>query len=388
LPLHCDCDEEQSRSLTPAEAEQIAQWAVNIVDFRDGDSIMTRFDYDPNFMNGSTNWNATKRVWGCERPEILITETIAWHDRCTDDTADETNGRAVIDSDPKKADNDFDQKRRPRGAFFIELYSPWGSQAKQYVSGTTPVDVYRSGTTSAKLRGEPLPLELTGTATDRFSRDATITLRLRHDRSVSNQDSMPPDPRFGGSFQSEGTSRPLVQRLEVMGSAQTPYGRLSAEPLPGTLSILDPSRPKGAAATVGTGTAVIDRIFYFTPPPAAQRAEANGHGQTGCIFWETGTSTQNPSQQDYVVFGTDQLSPTNMTATGTFPAVDRVFQPPTEAARHALRADRHGNSHNRHGHGRPKRCLPASGRQWDLPRIGHQHLRRLLLAQYDLGSTS
>lgn len=317
----------KAASLTSAEAEQIAQWAVNIVDFRDGDSIMTRFDYDQNFTNGSTSWNATKRVWGCERPEILITETIAWHDRCTDDTANDSTSHAVIDKDPTQADNDFDQRRRPRGAFFIELYSPWGSQAKQYVSGTTPTDVYRSGTSSAQLRGEPLPLELTGTATDRFSRDATITLRLRHDRSVSNQDSATGSPIWrlvsvrgdvktsGTTFGGDGFGVDPV-RPSVSGTAK------------GTLSILDPSRPNGASATVGTGTAVIDRIFYFTPPPAAQRAEANGHGQTGCIFWETGTSTRNPSQQNYVVFGTDQLSPTNMTATGTFPAVDRIFNRP------------------------------------------------------------
>ena len=318
----------KSASLTPTEAEQVAQWAVNIVDFRDGDSIMTRFDYDENFTNGSTTWNATKRVWGCERPEILITETIAWHDRCTDDTANDSTGHAVIDKDPTQADNDFDQRRRPRGAFFIELYSPWGSQAKQYVSGSnSPVDVYRSGTNSPALRGEPLPLELTGTATDRFSRNATITLRLRHDRSVSNQDSATGSPIWrlvsvrgdvktsGTTFGGDGFGVDPV-RPSISGTAK------------GTLSILDPSRPNGASASVGTGTAVIDRIFYFTPPPAAQRAEANGHGQTGCIFWETGTSTQNPSQQNYVVFGTDQLSPTNMTATGTFSAVDRAFNRP------------------------------------------------------------
>jgi hypothetical protein len=318
----------KAAALTPAEAEQIAQWAVNIVDFRDSDSIMTRFDYDENFTNGSTTWNATKRVWGCERPEILITETIAWHDRCTDDTANDPTSHAVIDKDPTQADNDFDQRRRPRGAFFIELCSPWGSQAKQYVSGSTsPVDVYRSGTNSPTLRGEPLPLELTGTATDRFSRDATITLRLRHDRSVTNQDTATGSPIWrlvsvrgdvrasGATFGGDGFGVDPV-RPSVSGTSA------------GTLSILDPSRPRGAAAPVGTGTAVIDRIFYFTPPPTAQRAEPNGYGQTGCIFWETGTSTKDPSQQNYVVFGTDQLSPTTMTATGTFPTVDRVFNRP------------------------------------------------------------
>jgi len=317
----------KTTALTPAEAEQIAQWAVNIVDFRDGDSIMTRFDYDENFTTGSTTWNATKRVWGCERPEILITETIAWHDRCTDDTASDSTGHAVIDKDPTVADNDFDQRRRPKGAFFIELYSPWGSQAKHYVSGTTPADVYRSGTDSQKLRGEPLPLELTGSSTDRFSRNAAITLQLRHDRSISNQDSVTESPIWRlvsvrGDVKTSGTT------FGSDGFGVDPVRPAVSGTTTGTLSILDPSRPKGATTVAISGTAVIDRIFYFTPPPAAQRAEANGHGQTGCIFWESGTSALNPSQQNYVVFGTDQLSPTDMTATGNSPSVDRVFNRP------------------------------------------------------------
>ena len=64
----------------------IAQYAVNIVDFRDADSVMTRFNYDPAFLS-TFLWNppASAVVWGCERPELFITETLAWHDRRTDD---------------------------------------------------------------------------------------------------------------------------------------------------------------------------------------------------------------------------------------------------------------------------------------------------------------
>ena len=54
---------------------QKAQWAVNVLDFRDADSTMTRFQYDTNPSDG---WSANQTVWGAERPEILITETIAW----------------------------------------------------------------------------------------------------------------------------------------------------------------------------------------------------------------------------------------------------------------------------------------------------------------------
>ncbi len=45
-------------------ARFIAQWAINAVDFRDRDSIMTPFDYDPTFAVPTatlTGWNAARR---------------------------------------------------------------------------------------------------------------------------------------------------------------------------------------------------------------------------------------------------------------------------------------------------------------------------------------
>src|SRR5690606_19348533 len=65
-------------------ARGIAQWAVNVVDFRDADSIMTPFEYDPYPLDGS--WDVDddftthlpsetpdrEVVWGTERPELII----------------------------------------------------------------------------------------------------------------------------------------------------------------------------------------------------------------------------------------------------------------------------------------------------------------------------
>ncbi|MBN2216265.1 MAG: hypothetical protein JW719_02700, partial [Pirellulales bacterium] len=112
------------------QARQAAQWAVNVVDFRDRDAIMTPFEYDENPFDG--NWDADGDVsvvnancgvvWGCERPELLISETLAFHDRRTEDTAEEPNGRRTTDNPP---DDDFDQKRRPQGSLFVELHNPW-----------------------------------------------------------------------------------------------------------------------------------------------------------------------------------------------------------------------------------------------------------------------
>ncbi|MCA9246528.1 MAG: hypothetical protein KDA42_05415 [Planctomycetales bacterium] len=127
-----------------ADAARImAQWAVNVVDFRDFDSIMTRFQY---------GGGANEVVWGCERPELLLTETLAWHDRATEDTADETpdndeNGDGAVDDKDKGKqadgeDEDFDQKRLPRSGFFVELYNPWKDEGKK------STDLYRATATT------------------------------------------------------------------------------------------------------------------------------------------------------------------------------------------------------------------------------------------------
>jgi hypothetical protein len=130
-------------------ARFLAQWAVNVVDFYDRDSIMTPFDYDPNFAHdnpttsgGITGWNppgVPYRVWGCERPELLLTETLALHDRRTQDLGNEIvdpsnqnsgrhTGSGTTGSASPNQDPNFDQPKKPQGSLFIELYNPWGDQ--------------------------------------------------------------------------------------------------------------------------------------------------------------------------------------------------------------------------------------------------------------------
>lgn len=128
-------------------ARRVAQWAVNVVDFRDRDSIITGFEYDSRpFTDESSTpdgdpWdvngyiekatdppanppepnNARAIVWGCERPELLITEVIATHDRGTaDEDVDEKTSATA------NADEDYDQVRRPRGNLLVELHNPGG----------------------------------------------------------------------------------------------------------------------------------------------------------------------------------------------------------------------------------------------------------------------
>ena len=127
----------------------LAQWAINAVDFRDADSIMTPFEFDINPFNGwdvdgridpnspDNNHPDRRVVWGCERPELLITETLAFHDRRTDDTAHEDpvepnpgDDPGTTDPDESTPDTEFDQVETPKSACFIELYNPWAGDAR------------------------------------------------------------------------------------------------------------------------------------------------------------------------------------------------------------------------------------------------------------------
>jgi len=152
-------------------ARKLAQWAINIVDFRDPDNIMTAFEYDVNPFDG---WNPDGNiaidtdiagpdtqvgtdddtggvVWGAERPEVLMTESIAWHDRRSKDTGQEivdiTDGPAGDKKGTVNSgdDQDFDQRQRPRGYGFIELYCPWPENP------ATNADTYSLDSTTNKL---------------------------------------------------------------------------------------------------------------------------------------------------------------------------------------------------------------------------------------------
>ena len=103
-----------------AFAKAMAQWAVNVVDFRDPDSIHTRFVYDP-FPFDAQGWNPTVDgdgvpvapggavVWGAERPELLLTETLAVH----------------IQNMERNDEGTYEQRLRPEPFAYFEVYNPW-----------------------------------------------------------------------------------------------------------------------------------------------------------------------------------------------------------------------------------------------------------------------
>ncbi|MHB8861704.1 MAG: hypothetical protein ACYC6N_04810 [Pirellulaceae bacterium] len=145
--LQIDFDGDPSNDGARETAYGIAQWAINVVDFRDSDSIMTPFEFDVVPFNdnfGQTNlsdygWDVDGAlgtsddghaerglVWGCERPELLLSEAFAFHDRRTEDL-DVGGGRTTSPTEP---DDDFDQRLLPRGSFFVELYNPWAGDER------------------------------------------------------------------------------------------------------------------------------------------------------------------------------------------------------------------------------------------------------------------
>jgi len=125
-----------------ARARLIAQWAVNCVAFRDHNAVMIPFNYsvEPDINGWQNDGLMIHTVWGCKRPDLIIFETLAFHDRRTEDTdqekVDPANAQYGADAerkdpakttevDPKKKDPNFDQKYRPQGSLFVELFNPW-----------------------------------------------------------------------------------------------------------------------------------------------------------------------------------------------------------------------------------------------------------------------
>jgi hypothetical protein len=156
-------------------ARAIAQWAVNVVDFRDADVAMTRFEYDifPFGINEASfgdKYNPKQAywapdaapvdrdfvgvVWGMEMPELLLTESLAFHDKRLRDT-DMDGGPQSTTNDPMSPDPDMDQYRFPEGSLFIEMY---GTRTTYF-----PEDNRIAGTSRSLYDvrpGEPVKLDL------------------------------------------------------------------------------------------------------------------------------------------------------------------------------------------------------------------------------------
>ena len=127
-------------------AQRIAQWAINVVDFRDSDAIMSPFEYDADPFDGwqDIDGNPTtvepgerRIVWGAEYPDLLLSETGAFHDRRVKDT-DRDNGDMTKRDDASRPDNDLDQFRIPQGSLFVEMYCTRNDRYERNTGSTPP----------------------------------------------------------------------------------------------------------------------------------------------------------------------------------------------------------------------------------------------------------
>ncbi len=140
-------------------ARRVAQWAVNVVDARDPDAIMTPFEYDVNPFNGwapyvdgilanpqppATAEPERRLVWGMETPDVLLTETLAFHDRRVRDTDWDTDMELrTTNMGAMNRDGDLDQLRKPEGSLFLEFQCVRNQYTNNH--GVLPRELYLNG---------------------------------------------------------------------------------------------------------------------------------------------------------------------------------------------------------------------------------------------------
>lgn len=268
----------QQRELT---VRRIAQWAINVVDFRDADSAMTPFEYvlNPFDSNGwnvdgdlstdevATGTNPDRRVvWGCEYPELLLTETLAFHDRRVADTAWDTGSSLKRDPLAGNEDQTLDQPRIPQGSAFFELYCTRNPNVT-----VAPADLYTYDTSDNKWK-----LDLARMAPASGSNPAYPVWRLVITGRVNPTDGENDVwGRFGDPFTSP---------------AYTPaYGR----PYSFAPDLASPSLLRPAPAT-SNAPLTVDRIVWFANnAPTKFGGAGTPHQNWNRIFYGRSTSNSN-----------------------------------------------------------------------------------------------
>jgi hypothetical protein len=164
-----------------------AQWAANVMDFRDPDHVPTRFEYDTDISSTGNGWNppgATQVVWGVERPEVVITEVAARRDNSAPPGNSEVY--VVLHRVPRNTLPAFWSTGNvllndPNDSYRIQLTSPSGT-ANYPLTGSltaTGSSAYLCVSTAAPLAPANFSVANTGTLTIpnfSFPRDSTTGL--------------------------------------------------------------------------------------------------------------------------------------------------------------------------------------------------------------------
>ncbi len=256
-------------------AQWLAQWAINVIDFYDSDSIMTPFEYDINPFNDDPGNPTTTvdgnpktddgahrgLVFGCERPELLITESFTYHDRRSEDR-DNDDGEEETTTAAMMPDNDFDQRLLPVGGMMLELWNPNSNQNR------TPNDIYRTanGTYGVDLaRVSNTPEDVNG-----FDQQSPVwrLVVTSSDFDLDNEDSSNYDANDierAVYFVSPNTFGNDVARLQY----GLPFAPTANNTFTPTVDVVDAMHPIGVqrTAVIGTGHLLSpnDNTLYFTP---------------------------------------------------------------------------------------------------------------------------
>ena len=84
-------------------------------------------------------------MWGCESPELLLTEVLAFHDRRVKDTPTANSRNTPMTPDP-----DLDQVRVPEGSVFFELLCT--HNGNKSVQAKASGDLYDNSGVQPRLR--------------------------------------------------------------------------------------------------------------------------------------------------------------------------------------------------------------------------------------------
>ncbi len=347
------------QSATAADvAHLLAQWAVNVVAYRDHNGIMIPFVYDPNPFSGNgwgpANPNSASTyntpqytVWGCKRPELLISEALAFHDVRTQDLSNEVLDKTKLraygittysrsaagptTAPPQSGlkDPGFNSAYRPQGSLFVELFNPWTIREPR----TT--DLGPNPPTQAGANGWPNGGVQLTKMTPTVNRNSSPVWRMIIvDPSklspaiiqalAQNGDELPdPDnPTVG--------LRPAIERVVYfvpMSGNPTGEGQVMYYPAAPQTNAYNPSTvvvPPGGYAVIGSGDANVANRTYVGFPSTGPPASGAQPPNPSAARWVTMNYTDLAANNAGVVRGVGSAQ------TGAFPppqvlGIDQAF---------------------------------------------------------------
>jgi hypothetical protein len=376
-----------TKALSQAQQQQltqrrIAQWAINAVCFSTPDSVMVPFKYpilqnwppsgaqqftqlwangwpltDNLISTSSKDYSATNPtfgvVWGAKPPELLLTETAAFHDRRVADTAWNIGDPNDTQNQSQKkkrldwvtiTDNNgnqhtyltlvdevlglhpsLDQPRIPQGSAFIEVFCPRSPRlaaapADLYMKASDPLGGGNSWYLDlGQLAGAPPGQPNSAQASADGCKYPVWRIVISESRILKTQDNVGTPPAMAGLAPGLSTGRlyqyPDSSSLEPE-QVSTSGGSTTAQSLglapSGAFSLLtNPDATNGANVT-------IERIVWLAPlsPVQGNNTALDGNRVYYNRFLAAGSPLPLPAGR-YAVVGPARSNRTHTTAIGT-----------------------------------------------------------------------